>query len=69
MFDYKEKEEIMKRALKLKDTGFCIRENYSKETISIRKRLWEEMKKLRKKGKYAVLKYDKIVTHDFRPKR
>ena len=68
MFDYKEKEEIMKRALKLKDTGFCIRENYSKETISIRKRLWEEMKKLRKKGKYAVLKYDKIVTHDFRPK-
>ena len=69
MFDYKEKEEIMKRALKLKDTGFCIRENYSKETISIRKRLWEEMKKLRKKGKYAVLKYDKIVTHDFTPKR
>ena len=59
----------MKRALKLKDTGFCIRENYSKETISIRKRLWEEMKKLRKKGKYAVLKYDKIVTHDFTPKR
>ena len=69
MFDYKEKEEIMKRALKLKDTGFFIRENYSKETISIRKRLWEEMKKLRKKGKYAVLKYDKIVTHDFAPKR
>ena len=69
MFDYKEKEEIMKRALKLKDTGFCIRENYSKETISIRKKLWQEMKKLRKKDKYAVLKCDKIVTHDFTPKR
>ena len=69
LLDYKEKEEIMKRAFKLKDTGFYIREDYSKETISIRKKLWEEVKNLRKKGKYAVLKYDKIVTHDFRPKR
>ena len=69
LLDYKEKEEIMKRAFKLKDAGFYIREDYSKETISIRKKLWEEVKKLRKKGKYAVLKYDKIVTHNFRPKR
>ena len=58
----------MKRAFKLKDTDFYIREDYSKETISIRKKLWEEVKNLRKKGKYAVFKYDKIVTHDFHPK-
>ena len=69
LLDYKEKEEIMKRAFKLKDTGFYIREDYSKETISIRKKLWEDVKNLCKKGKYAVLKYEKIVTHDFRPKR
>ena len=69
LLDYKEKKEIMKRAFKLKDTGFSIREDYSKETISIRKKLSEEVNNLRKKGKYAVLKYDKIVTHDFRPKR
>ena len=46
LLDYKEKEEIMKRAFKLKDTGFYIREDYSKETISIRKKLWEEVKNL-----------------------
>ena len=69
LLDYKEKEEIMKQAFKLKDTGFYIKDDYSKETISIHKKLWEAVKNLRKKGKYAVLKYDKIVTHDFRPKR
>ena len=53
----------------MKGTGSYIRDDYSKETISIRKKLWEDVKNLRKKGIYAVLKYDKIVTHDFRPKR
>ena len=69
LLDYKEKEEIMKRAFKLKDTGFYTRENYLKEAISIRKKLREDVKNLRKKGEYAVLKNDKIVTHDFPPKR
>ena len=59
----------MKTALKLKDTGFYIRDDYAKETISIRKKLWEDVKTLSKKGKYGVLRYDKIVAHDFRPKR
>ena len=67
LLDNKEKEEIMKQAFKLKDTGFYIRDYYSKETISIRKKLWEDVKNLRKKGKYAVLKYDKIVTMTFVP--
>ena len=59
----------MKQVFKLKDTGFYVKDDYSKEAISIHKELWEAVKNLRKKGKYAVLKYDKIVTHDFRPKR
>ena len=42
--------------VKLKDTGFYIRAVYSKETISICKKLWEDMKKLCKK----VHMYDKI---------
>ena len=53
----------------MKDTGFHIRDDYSKETISICKKLWEDVKNVRKNGKHAVLKYDKIVTHEFRPKR
>ena len=68
LLDYKEKEEIIKRAFKLKDTGFYIRDEYSKETISVCKKLWEDVKNLCKKSKYAVLKYNKIVTHDVCPK-
>ena len=32
LLNYKEKKEIMKRAFKLKDTGFYTRDDYSKET-------------------------------------
>ena len=39
LLDYKEKEEIMKRAFKLQDTSSYIRDDYSKETIAIRKKL------------------------------
>ena len=67
--DYKEKEEVMRRRYKLKDTTYSVREDFSKETVEIRKKLWEQVKKFREDGKYAVIKYDKIVTRDFRPRR
>ena len=67
--DYKEKEEVMRRHYKLKDTTYSVREDFSKETVEIRKKLWDQVKKLREDGKYAVIKYDKIVTRDFRPRR
>ena len=69
ILDHKEKEEIMKRAFKLRDSDFYMREDYSKETILICKNLWEEVENLRKKGKYAFLKYDKIVTRNFYPRK
>ena len=56
LLNYNEKEEIMKQAFKLKDTSIYTREDYSKETIPIHKKLWEEVKNLRKTVKYAVLK-------------
>ena len=46
-----------------------VREDFSKEAVEIRKKLWDQVKKLREDGKYAVIKYDKIVTRDFRPRR
>ena len=66
LLDFKEKEEIMRQRYKLKDS---VRENFSKETVEIRKKLWDQVKKLREDGKYAVIKYDKIVTRDFQPRR
>ena len=67
--DYKEKEEVMRRRYKLKDTTYSVREDFSKETVEIRKKLWDQVKKLQEDGKYAVIKYDKIVMRDFRPRR
>ena len=37
--DYKEKEEVMRRRYKLKDTTYLVREDFSKETVEIRKKL------------------------------
>ena len=37
--DYKEKEKVMRRRHKLKDTTYSVRENFSKETVEIRKKL------------------------------
>ena len=67
--DYKEKEEVMWRHYKLKDTTYSVREDFSKETVEIHKKLRDQVKKLREDGKYAVIKSDKIVTRDFQPRR
>ena len=67
--DYKEKEEVMRRRYKFKDTAYLVREGFSQETVEIRKKLWVQVNKLREDGKYAVIKYDKIVMRDFRPRR
>ena len=69
LLDYKEKEEIMRRRYKLKDTTYSLREDFSKETVEIRKKLRDQVTKLREDGKYALIKYDKIVTRDFQPRR
>ena len=66
MLDYREKILILKNAHKLKGTGIYINEDFSRETTEIRKRLWNDVIKLRDQGKYAVLRYDRIVQHDFR---
>ena len=66
LLNYEHKEIIMTNARKLKGTGIFINEDFSSETNVIRKRLWEDVKELRKKGKYAILQYDRILSRDFR---
>ena len=44
--DYKEMEEVMRQRYKLKDTTYSLREDFSKETVEIRKKLWDRVKKL-----------------------
>ena len=66
ILNFEDKELILTNARKLKGTGVFIHEDFSRETVVIRQKLWEEVKQLREKGKYAVLKYDRIFTRDFR---
>ena len=46
-----------------------VREDVPKETFQIRKKLWGQVKNLREDGKYAVIKYYKLVARDFQPRR
>ena len=41
--DYKEKQEVMRRRYKLKDTTYSVREDFSKETVEIRLKSCEKM--------------------------
>ena len=46
----KTKEMIAKNARKLKDTGYYINEEFSKETVETTKENWKKVKVLRKNG-------------------
>ena len=59
----------MRRRYKLKDTTYSVRGDFSKETVKIRLKLWDPVTKLRENGKYAVIKCNKTVKSDFRPRR
>ena len=58
---FKDKLKIISEARKLKGTNISINEDYSKETLQIRKEKWKEVKELRKNGTYAILVYGKVV--------
>ena len=66
LLDYKEREHILKNTEHLKDTNIYIYEDFSKETMAISKSLWDKVKKVQQQGKYAVIKYDKIYSSEFR---
>ena len=57
------KERIIRNAYQLKDTGYYINEDFSKAILNIRAELWDEVKRLRVEGYYAVIKYDRILTN------
>ena len=58
---FKDKLKIISEARKLKGTNISINEDYSKETLEIRKEKWKKVKELRKNGTFAILVYEKVV--------
>ena len=67
LLSYQDKINILKNAKKLKETGTYINEDFSRETTEKRKKLWDDVVRLRDEGKYAILNYDRIVVRDFKP--
>ena len=59
--DYKDKTNILKNAKKLKGKNIFINEDFSHETMELRKELWEKVKKHRDEGKIAYLQYRTVV--------
>lgn len=60
----KMRRNILENSRKLKDTNIFITEDFPKEVLEKRKILVSEMKKCREEGKYAIIKYDKLVVKD-----
>ena len=59
--NYKDKTNILKNAKKLKSKNIFINEDFSHETMELRKELWEKVKKHRDEGKIACLHYRTVV--------
>ena len=60
---YQDKERIMKERRKLKGSEIYINEDFSKETVEIRKKLREKIKERQTKdGEILIIRYDKIVS-------
>jgi DNA anti-recombination protein RmuC len=66
LLNYQDKNKILSSVHKLKGSGIYINEDYAKETMLERKKLWEEVKRLRNEGKFAIIKFDKIYCRDFK---
>lgn len=58
------KIEMIANKKYLKDTNYYLKEHYTKEIVEKRKVLNKEVMKLREEGKYAVVKFDKLVVKE-----
>jgi len=58
------KLKVLKNAYKLKGVNIFIAEDYPKEVIATRKLLYPKMIEARREGRFAVIKYDKLIIKD-----
>lgn len=66
LLNYKDKEEIIGKRKMLKNSGIYIDEDFSFETIQIRKKLRKDMYAEREKGRFSYISYDKLVSVPFK---
>ena len=55
---------VLKNSHRLKRTTYYVNEDFNKEKLAYRKKLWEKIKALRKESKLAYLNYKSIVINE-----
>ena len=61
---FKDKTKILKIGKYLKGTGIYIYENLCKETVKLRKKLWNQVFEYRKQNRFAYLNYRSVVVRE-----
>ena len=61
---FKDKTKILKIGKYLKGTGIYIYENVCKETMKLRKKLWNQVLEYSQQNKFAYLNYRNIVVRE-----
>ena len=61
---FKDKQKILKNAKYLKGSGIYVYEDFCKETMELRKTLWDQVLEYRRQNKFAYLNYRSIVVRD-----
>ena len=66
--NYKDKEKVMReyRSCKLGKERLYINEDFSEETMEIRKELFKQAKELKKKGKLVKVIHNRLISFDAR---
>ena len=66
----KDKQDILHEAKSCKIRNFYYREDFSRETLTVRKGLWNEVIRLwEEEGKFAVINYDQSYSQSFWPRK
>ena len=63
---FKDKQRIIQSLKKLKNTGIFIYEDFCKDTMDLRKQLWEKVLEHRANNKISYLNYRSIVVRNQR---
>lgn len=65
LLNYNDKERIRKNTSKLKGSGIYVNDDFSEETLAIRKELYRQQRTHRENGKFARVSYNRLIVRDF----
>lgn len=61
---YKDKQKVLRNAKYLKGSGIYVYEDFCKDTMELRKTLWNQVLEYRRQNKFAYLNYRSIVVKE-----